>query len=337
MNIIITINKANIFLTLFMGLLSFVTFGQTQYKIEDFSNKYKGVVTINSADEADKGTITITDIKTNKKIITINSEILSYHIEEGKEIETNILELPYGEQSLLIYDDFNFDGKKDLAIMEAHNSCYGGPSYQVYLETGNTLIYSPEFTKLAQEYCGMFDVDHKTKTIHTMTKSGCCWHQFSDFKVIKNKLIAVKIVEESVNMSHLFILDYIEKNRINGKMLEKAYSVLPKSGTDIIIVFSFKVRNNKTLQVFHSFNGLLYYAFTDSKGVIELFYTDEFVFDKNNQTLSFVNKNVKYVIAKDGITVITPKKKVHIKANVNSLEGDILSLEELDFENMLVK
>jgi len=327
----------NTFLTLIMGLLSIVTFGQTQYKIEDFSDKYKGLVTINSADDDNQGTITITDIKTNKKIITINSEILSYHIEEGKEIETNVLELPYGKQSLLIYDDFNFDGKKDLAILDAHNSCYGGPSFQVYLETGTTLKYSPEFTKLTQEYCGMFDVDYKTKTIHTMTKSGCCWHQYSDFKVINNKPVAVKIVEESINPSHLFIIDYIEKNSINGKMLEKTYRVLPESGIDIIIIFSFKVRNNKTLQVFHSFNGFLYYAFTDSKGVIELFYDDEFVFDKNKQTLSFVNKKVKYVIAKDGITVITPKKKVQIKANANSLEGDILSLQNMNFENMLVK
>ncbi|GAO96405.1 hypothetical protein PSA5_26825 [Pseudomonas syringae pv. actinidiae] len=31
------------------------------------------------------------------------------------EVKTNVHELPYGEQSVLIYQDFNFDGIKDLA------------------------------------------------------------------------------------------------------------------------------------------------------------------------------------------------------------------------------
>ena len=38
----------------------------------------------------------------------------------------------------------------------------------------------------------MFVVDAKNKVISTMTKSGCCWHQYSDYIVENNhpKLIS---------------------------------------------------------------------------------------------------------------------------------------------------
>lgn len=63
----------------------------------------------------------------------------------------------------MIYEDFNFDGKNDFAIMDGRFSCYGGPSFQVYLATANGFRHSPEFTRLAQEYCGMFEVNPKDK------------------------------------------------------------------------------------------------------------------------------------------------------------------------------
>lgn len=179
----------NKFLIILLGLLSVSAFGQTTYEINGFSEKYKGELTINSGYENEffkKGTISIIEIKTNRRIITISSENLTFEFEDIGEVTTTLLKLPYGKQSILIYNDFNFDGKKDLAIMDGQQSCYGGPSFQVYLNNHDTLKYSPKFTQLAQEYCGMFEVNYKTKTIHTMMKSGCCWHQFSEFNVLNN-------------------------------------------------------------------------------------------------------------------------------------------------------
>lgn len=161
---------------------------------------------------------------------------------EGK-IETNILELPYGKQSIIIFEDFNFDGIKDLAIMNGQYSCYHGPSFVVYLEIDSKLEFSSEFTQLAQEYCGIFQVDYETKTIHTMTKSGCCWHQFSEFKIKNNKPIPIKIIERGVAMNGL-TEDYVEKNRIGNELVEKKYRYLVED-SDIIEVYSMTFRNGK--------------------------------------------------------------------------------------------
>ena len=74
-------------------------------------------------------------IKKNKKqLIKINSDELTFTLHKGK-VLANVKELPYGKQSSILYEDFNFDGIKDFAIMDGQNSCYHGPSFQIYLAT----------------------------------------------------------------------------------------------------------------------------------------------------------------------------------------------------------
>ncbi len=159
--------------TLTLLIVSLLGFGQTEYVIDGFSEKYIGKLNIEKGQEEDvlkKGVISIL-LKSNKKeIIKIESDEFSFDLDEQDEMKANVLELQYGEQSLIISKDFNFDGVNDLAIMDGQFSCYHGPSFQVYLEINNELKHSPEFTRLAHEYCGMFGVDYDTKTIITMTK-----------------------------------------------------------------------------------------------------------------------------------------------------------------------
>lgn len=227
----------NIIFTILLSLISFSIFSQTTYEINGFSEKYKGKLTIENGFEDDifkKGEISIYYI--NKNIITIKSEEFTFELTSDGNIETDILELPYGKQNIIIYQDFNFDGRKDLAVMDGQYSCYHGPSFQVYLETGDGLKHSPEFTRLAQEYCGMFQVDSESETISTMKKSGCCWHQFSEFKVEKNNPIPIKIVERGFGPDGL-TEDYVEKNRIDDTLVEVKYSYLAEE-IDIIEVYS---------------------------------------------------------------------------------------------------
>jgi len=47
----------------------------------------------------------------------------------------------------------------------------------------------------------MFEVDPKGKRIHTMTKSGCCWHQVSEYIVENNNPKAISIVEDDQTTS----------------------------------------------------------------------------------------------------------------------------------------
>jgi len=304
-------------LTLLISLIYTSIFCQTKYEISSFSEKYKGELVIDQGFENEvfkKGEISIFEIGTKKKVLTIKSDEFTFEMNNEGKVETNIIELPYGKQSIIIYEDFNFDDKKDLAVMDGQYSCYHGPSFQVYLETDDGLQHSPEFTRLAQEYCGMFQVSDETETIHTMTKSGCCWHQWCEFKIKENTPIPMKIIERGLNINGL-TEDYVEKNRIDGKFVEEKYSYLAEE-SDIIEVYSMTFKNGKKMELYRvfAFEDYLIYTFTDTNNKIELLYSDSFVYNEKENTLIFVNNNVEYKIYSGGILVTTPKRKVNLKA-----------------------
>jgi hypothetical protein len=53
---------------------------------------------------------------------------------------------------------------------------------------------------LTKDYCGFFEVNEQEKKISTMTKSGCCWHQYSDFIVKNNNPKKVRVVTEEYSL-----------------------------------------------------------------------------------------------------------------------------------------
>ena len=111
--------------------------------------------------------------------------------------------LMYDLQSVVFFEDFNFDGREDLALRDGNNSGYGGPSYRIYLwnETAGRFLENPSFTSLAQDAnLGMFTVDLKKKRLRTFSKSGCCWHQTREFAVLRNRPVLVfEETEDAMN------------------------------------------------------------------------------------------------------------------------------------------
>ena len=323
-----------------LSLFVFVTVsGQTKYGIDGFSKDYKAILKLyNKVDNevSNEGEITIVDKKTNKTVLKVPSDYFSIDQEAKGKVSANLVELPYDKQSILSCQDFNFDGKEDLAIMDGQKSCYGGPSYQIYLYDKGTLKYSVKFTVLSQSYCGMFTVNTAAKTLQTMTKSGCCWHQYTTFKVEKNIPVAVKIIEESLNPNGI-MFDYLEKNKVGAKMLETTYSMLPESGLDYKVLFSFTLNDDKKMSLIQSFTNKLYYTFTDKEGKIELYYADIFKYNKNSQTLWFRNKDIKYTINKDGILVTLPDKRVELKALDASKKGAFNAILKIKFDNLIME
>lgn len=326
-------------ITFILGLISISVSGQNTFKI-NFSEKYIAKLNIEKGYEDEvfkRGNISILDAKTNEILTSIDADELTFDLNEDGQVKTNVLELPYGEQSIIIYEDFNFDGQKDLAVMDGQFSCYHGPSFQIYLETGNGLKHSPEFTELAQNYCGMFHVDYENKTIQTMTKSGCCWHQFSTFTVEDGVPIEEHVVERGLNPNGI-LLDYVEQNRVNNQMVETAYSML-RDDADVILVCGMTFKNGKSMEIYRAFayEDYLFYIFKDKTDKIELFYSDQFVYDKNKLTLTFKNKNVVYQVYDKGIVVNMPNKKIDLKAvkiNDNTSLSDInlLKLNNLEIK-----
>jgi hypothetical protein len=312
-------------------LLSKSAFCQITFVVDNFSKDYFGKLYIADTTEVcSEGWVAIFDKKSKKQILKINSNALTFDLHKGK-VLANIKELPYGEQSQILYEDYNFDGIKDFAIMDGRNSCYYGPSFQIYLATDKGFKLSPEFTELSQNYCGMFDIDHKTKTIYTMTKSGCCWHQYSDFKVKNNIPYPIKILEEGMNISG-FILDCKELNLVNGKMVKSTYQKLALEVDEENLVLSFEFENKKKMQVF-MMESILNYVFTDANDKIELVYNDTFKYSNRENTLAFTNRNTEYTIYDDKIVAKTPSKTYDMKAVNKTRFGTLTKLKNLKIEN----
>jgi hypothetical protein len=232
-------------LFLYMFLLAAAAQAETRtYDVVKFSDRYYAKATEN--DETFTSTIRIYDRKHPKNlIITMESEA------SFGEAEHNVHELPYGRHSGLIYEDFNFDGRKDLALMDGQFSCYNGPSYQVYLANEKSgFTHSAEFTRLAQDYCGFFSVDEKTKTISVMTKSGYAWHLYETYKVVRsNHLRRIYSLTEDGSFSQNFFGEIIIKG--SGKNAKTTFRYTMKDdSTDPVFAFRLKSAPHKEIMLF---------------------------------------------------------------------------------------
>lgn len=288
----------------------------------DFSEKYVGTLMIQKDYEENDlkvGKLFINETKTNSIVLDLDLEGVTVDYDEQGKVKTNVAEIHYGEHSLLIYSDFNFDDKKDLAVMDGMKSCYHGPSFQIYLETDNGLTHSPEFSELGQNYCGMFEIDYEKKLIHTMTKSTCCWHEYSTFKVENNIPVAIKIVEEDA-LNHSVFIDYVEEVRVNDTMQKTSYSVI-KEGYDFDIVLSAPLENGRTMN-FYQYETLyneegLCFTLEDDLDRIRYYNLNWFEFNQDLDTLTFTDKNTVYKVHNRGLLIQSEDKKEDIGTKGN--------------------
>lgn len=97
-----------------MLTLAYPSIAQTIYTMDGFSKDYYGKIEISDTSAVfSKVWTAIYDRKTKRQIIKVSAEELALTLHDGKTL-ANIKSAPYGEQSLVIYEDFNFDSKKDL-------------------------------------------------------------------------------------------------------------------------------------------------------------------------------------------------------------------------------
>ena len=95
-------------LTVLFFTITHVAFAQKIYSVDGFSKKYYGKVEIADTPEVfKKGWIAIYDRKTNKQIIKVVSNELALDLHDDK-VVANIKSLPCGEQSIIMYEDFDF-------------------------------------------------------------------------------------------------------------------------------------------------------------------------------------------------------------------------------------
>lgn len=325
-----------IFLVLFI-LICFNFVKAQEISLVDFSDVYSGKIVLDGTYEDNQDTnsiLTIFDKKTRKQIFSTGAFVSEYDF-EGDKLRTNILEIPYGEQSVLIYDDFNFDGIDDIAVRVGYYSCYGGPAYDVFLSKKDSFEYNEAFTELAQNYCGFFSKDFAKKEIYTMTKSGCCWHQYNTYKVENDKPILIESIEEGV-LGARYVSDISHSKLENGKMVTKQYQALFYDSNDEYVLYELHFKNEKKMVLLGMPNSDLSYVFVNSENIVELYYNEDFEYDSISKTLKFSIKNVTYEISDSGINVIMPSKSVKLNAFKNEYNNFNKSLFD-KFENVFIR
>jgi hypothetical protein len=334
------------FTTILFAILTTATFGQTIFTVDNFSKDYYGKIQISDTSEVfSEGWVAIYDRNKNKQIIKIASDELYLELHDGKAL-ANIKSLPYGEQSLIMYEDFNFDGKKDFAICDGQNSCYHGPSFQIFLSTTKGFLYNKDFTRLAQEYCGMFQIDSEKKQIYTMTKSGCCWHEFSTFSVINNKPQAINVIVEDASTMPF----YTTTEQVwNGKsMITKSVSkTIGLEQKDINEMLYFEVPANDKQVLLFLYNEILYYTVLKKDGSVEFSFPNEidqssdfrFTDTETDFALAFTNKNAAYTIReqqnKIEIIINVHGKTYKWIGDVKTKKGSLEKLRDAKIDNII--
>jgi hypothetical protein len=111
---------------------------------------------------------------------------------------------PYGLYSAeygLVFRDFNFDGREDLAVCNGRDSAYGGPSYTVFLfkRGSGRFVESRSLSELAEgAYLGLFTPDPKRRVLTVFSKSGCCYHRTDTYRVVNDRAVLVEqLIEDA--------------------------------------------------------------------------------------------------------------------------------------------
>lgn len=207
-------------------LFSTAVFAQKTFLLKNASKYFDVKIQIGNCETdtcEEEGTIFLT--KKGRQKIFQKIEMTNVFLELGtnQKPTANLIEL-YGENnSGIIFDDYNFDRLEDVAIRNGNNGAYGAPSYDVYLfnKTKNRFVENRSLTEIASNNLGMFTVDKKAKTIETFTKSGCCWHQTTRYKIVNNKPKKVYVLTEDA-MNSGKVTKVTETLLPNGKWKKRA-------------------------------------------------------------------------------------------------------------------
>jgi len=184
--------------------MSAPVFAQVKFEKGNASKNYNARIEVERcAENTCDGKLKIELFKksSHKPFQILNLDQSEFALEEAK---LNNAKRRYDYQSIIFFEDYNFDGIEDLSVRDGNNSAYSGPSYQIYLFSPQRgkFVHNSAFTRLAQsEYLGMFEVDKKKRVIRVASKGGCCMHRTEEFRVINNRLVKVFEIYEEVEFN----------------------------------------------------------------------------------------------------------------------------------------
>jgi uncharacterized protein len=132
--------------------------------------------------------------------------------DDGKPLVNSNAMYEYG--GIINAQDYNFDGKEDIAIQTGDAGPYGAPSYAIYLDTAKGFSFSSALTDLSQESLNSLEVEGNL--LATSGKSGCCIHYRNWYRVVNDKPVEQRRVTLDSASDEKYDLT-IEENWKDGK------------------------------------------------------------------------------------------------------------------------
>ena len=162
------------------------------------------------------GYVTVFRKGESKPLQTISLPHVVFTLESNGKPLTNSAQL-YDDQGVINVDDFNFDGNDDFAIQTGNEGSYGSPSYSVFLYSPSTRTFrrSQPLSELIQDSLGFFQVDKRRKRLITFSKSGCCHHITSEYRVVNSHPQLVEEITEDETESG--VIHVTHERIVNGK------------------------------------------------------------------------------------------------------------------------
>ncbi|TLM88362.1 XAC2610-related protein [Hymenobacter jeollabukensis] len=322
-------------------LAGFRVQAQHEYLIDDFSPQYVARIHVDN-DTSGVGWIAVYD-QTKQALIKLESTEL-YVEPDYRRPGAAATRLPYAEQNWLISKDFNFDGRKDLAIQDGHNSCRGNVSFQVYLATPTGFAHSEAFTDLAQNYCGMFEVDAARKRI-SVQQTGSWGGEETQFSVRNNELMVVSRYREDQSQDPFVTYSREEWN--GRRLVSTEWRELYPSGEEEICSFQL-AENGKRVVLFARDSTTLYYALLRKDESVEFSYpalqaegAQPFTLHKtgNGLILRFQNGSARYEIRETagGALLVTARigaKTLNMSGAEQGKKGSLKALLTAELENL---
>lgn len=217
-------------------LIGQVSFAQETFKLDRASREYDLVIQVqacggeaqdynaNTCNGPARVSLHKKGVKSAFQVLSLpNIELYKDTVTYNPEVNKNQRGI-YAEEYGVVFDDFDFDGKQDLAICNGRNGGYGGPSYNIYLfhQKSQQFVENRRLSRLTEGvYLGLFFPDAKRHLLIAYSKSGCCYHETEKYQMTNSKPILVEKIIEDATIEQRGLVRVTTKKLINGKWVTR--------------------------------------------------------------------------------------------------------------------
>lgn len=173
-----------------LSLFGTLCWAQNHFELNEISKNYYVSINIATCNEKEcfgRSLVSVIDKKTFEKFPTLISDNFTFTIETDS---LNLKKAKFDDESRsLIFEDFNFDGFEDLALINKFSDNSEKSIYDIYTfdSIQKQFLMNEGMTTLIKENSTLFAVDSERKRLIVHLKSGCCLLITKEYNVIPER------------------------------------------------------------------------------------------------------------------------------------------------------